>query len=94
VSYILTRAAEDDLIQIFVSGAASFGIDQARRYHNKLFTAFAFLAENPHAAQERTEITPPVRVYPVGSHILIYTLQEHNNVLILRVRHAHEDWLR
>jgi len=94
VSYLLSRAADEDLIQIFVSGAESFGVDQARRYHLKLFAAFVFLAQNPRAAHLRLQISPPVRVHPVGSHLIIYTLGKNDDVFILRIRHAHEDWLK
>lgn len=85
--------AEEDLIQIFISGAASFGIDQARRYHRKLYAIFSFLAENPRAAHLRHEINPPVRGHPAGSHMVIYDVRENEEVFILRVRHAREDWL-
>lgn len=94
MSYRVSRAAVEDLIEIFIRGADSFGLDQARRYHRNLFASFAFLAENPRAARVRDEINPPVRVYPVGSHIVIYTVLKNEDVFILRVRHAHEDWLR
>ena len=91
--YLLSRAADEDLIQIYVSGAESFGLDQARRYHRQLFAAFSFLAENPRVAHLRDKIKPPVRAYPVGSHIVIYTVRQNNDVFVLRIRHAREDWL-
>lgn len=94
MSYRLSRAAEEDLIQIYLSGAESFGLDQARRYHRQLFATFAFLADNPRAAQLREEIDPPVRAYPAGVHIVIYTVRKDDDVLVLRVRHAREDWLK
>lgn len=94
MSYRLSRAADEDLIQIYLSGAESFGLDQARRYHRQLFATFAFLADNPRAAQLRDEIAPPVRAYPVGAHIVIYTARKNDDVFVLRVRHAREDWLK
>lgn len=92
MSYRLSRMAEEDLIQIFLEGADSFGVDQARRYHHKLFEIFTFLADNPRAARLRPEITPPVRVHPVGSHIVLYDVLENDEVFILRIRHGREDW--
>jgi toxin ParE1/3/4 len=92
VKYTLSALAEEDLIQIYIYGATSFGIEQAHRYHQKLFKVFQFLAENPLAASKRTELTTEVRIHPVESHIVLYTARE-QDILIQRIRHAHEDWL-
>ena len=37
---------------------------------------------------------PPVRVHRYQSHLIIYEIAEDDMVLILRVRHGREDWLR
>lgn len=91
--YTLSRKAEEDIIEIFLQGVESFGIQQAERYHKLLESGFEFLAANPHAAHLRTEITPPVRVHPIESHIVIYTTCDEGEIFIIRVRHGHEDWL-
>ena len=88
----LSILAEEDLIQVYVDGATSFGPEQARRYHRKLFQVFRFLAANPRAAPIRPELTAEIRVHPVASHIVLYTARK-QDILILRIRHAHEDWL-
>ena len=44
------------------------------------------------AAHERSEIEPPVRIHPVGSHLVVYQVDAHGDVFVIRVRHAHEDW--
>jgi toxin ParE1/3/4 len=90
--FTLSRSAEEDLIQIYVEGAASFGLAQAQHYHQRLFQAFGFLAENPQAAPVRHELSASIRVHPVGSHIVLYAIREHD-IYDLRVRHGHEDWL-
>ena len=46
-------------------GVAQFGIQPA----------FQFLEENPDAAREHLEIAPPVRIHPIESHVVIYTLR-------------------
>ena len=91
-TFTLSALAEEDLIQIYVDGATSFGLYQGRRYYRKLFHAFQFLAENPLAGSIRPELRTEIRVHPVGSHIVLYTLRK-QDILILRIRHAHEDWL-
>lgn len=92
MSYTLSRKAEEDIIDIFLQGAEQFGIVQADYYHDLLKKTFRFLAENPEATRERPEITPPVHVYPIQSHLIFYTIDENKEIFIIRVRHAHEDW--
>lgn len=92
--YTLSGKAEEDIIAIYMYGAAEFGIQQAERYHDLLENTFQFLAENPEAARERPEISPPVRIHPIESHVVIYTVDDGGDVFIVRVRHGREDWRR
>ena len=77
---------------IFEQGLLSFGLDQADAYHEGLTAAFEFLADYPHAARQRPEISPPVRAHRYKSHMIIYDLGPDDVVIILRVRHGKEDW--
>lgn len=88
----LTRAAERDIIDIWVEGSRTFGAARADAYHARLERTFALLADNPKLARERPEITPPVRIHPCGSHVIVYLIDDTGGVLIVRVRHAREDW--
>jgi toxin ParE1/3/4 len=90
--YRLSREAEEDIIAIFASGARQVGVQQAGRYHDLLAKTFQFLAENPEAARERTEITPAVRVHPCETHPIIHVIEENEDILVLRVRHGRVDW--
>jgi len=95
MAYRLSGQATLDLDHLYVQGAERFGLDRADRYHDSLERCFAFLSDQPHAARQRREITPPVRAHPHGSHIIIYRVDDDTrDVLILRVRHMHEDWER
>jgi toxin ParE1/3/4 len=93
MGYKLSRKAEDDLLAIYRIGAAEFGTDQAQHYFAGLEDALDFLATYPRAARERLEIDPPIRAHPHKSHLIIYIIQG-DDILILRVRHAREDWTR
>jgi toxin ParE1/3/4 len=93
VSYRLTRKAAADLRRIFTEGMTLFGSAQAERYHARLRRTFDLLAANPEMARERTELSPPARVHPCGSHIIVYVVAEDGAVLVVRVRHGREDWL-
>jgi toxin ParE1/3/4 len=92
-AYRLTRAAADDLVDIYIQGVILFGQAQADRYHDGLEAAFGFLADYPRSARLRTEIARPVRAYPYKSHLIVYDVAEDDQILILRVRHGHEDWM-
>lgn len=93
MAYRLTRAAEQDIGAIAETGIELFGIDQARAYHAALFGVFDLISDNPRMANERTELIPPLRVHPFRSHIILCKIED-DDVLIVRVRHAREDWHR
>ena len=92
MGYRLTRKAAADIRHIYLESARRFGPAQAERYHVRLRHTFDLLAENPGLARERTELSPPVRVHPCGSHVVIYVVEDDGTVLIVRVRHGREDW--
>ena len=92
MGYRLSRAAERDIVHIFVEGMREFGIAQADTYHAELQRTFRLIAANPRMARQRTEIAPPVRIHPCGSHVIVYVVEEGDDVLIVRVRHGREDW--
>ena len=83
-------AAEADLSDIWLQGATTWGVEQAERYVDALFAVFDLLTEFPEMARERTEFTPPVRIHPSGSHLVIYR-QEGQGVEIIRILHAHQN---
>ena len=91
MTYRLTGKAAADLRRIFLEGMTLFGLAQAERYHARLRRSFELLADNPEMARERPELSPPARVHPCGSHVIVYIVQD-GGVLIVRVRHGREDW--
>lgn len=88
--WFIRPAAEADLSSIWRHGAAVWGVEQAERYVNGLFAVFDLLAQFPEIAREREEFTPPVRIHPSGSHLVIYRLEE-QGVEIIRILHAHQN---
>lgn len=93
MTYILSRKAEEDIVNIYIDGFNRFGLLQADTYYAQLEQTFIFLSNNPEAARLRYEIKPAVRIHPFQSHIIIYSIDENNAVFIIRVRHSREDWL-
>jgi len=92
VTYTLSHKAEDDLIGIYIEGVSLFGEDQADEYYSKIEAMVELLSENPRIARERLEISPPVRIHPFRSHLIVYIVDDNNDIFIVRIRHAHEDW--
>jgi toxin ParE1/3/4 len=86
----LRPAAETDLSNIWQASAAQWGIGQADSYIDGLFAVFDLLAEYPELARERTAFSPPVRVHPAGSHLVIYRLED-QTVEIIRVLHSRQN---
>lgn len=88
----LSHEAENDVIAIAEDGVRLFGVTRARQYHEELFALFELIAENPWMARERHEIAPPVRIHPYKAHLVIYRIEDDGDILIIRIRHGHEDW--
>ncbi|MEO9341144.1 type II toxin-antitoxin system RelE/ParE family toxin [Mesorhizobium sp. SB112] len=88
----LSVEAEEDVIAIAEQGVQMFGPAQARWYHDELFAVFDIIAVNPRMAREREEISPPVRIHPFKAHLVVYRIEENEAVLVVRIRHGHEDW--
>ena len=89
-SWTLRPAAKADLSDIWRHGTATWGAGQADRYADGLFALFDLLAGFPELAPERVEFTPPVRIHPSGSHLVIYR-REGQAVEIIRILHAHQN---
>lgn len=92
MGFRLTQAAEDDIIGIAEQGVRLFGPIQARRYHDELFALFGVLSAYPRLVRERLELSPPMRIYPFKAHLVVYRIEAGGDVLIVRIRHAHENW--
>lgn len=68
-----------------------FGLAQADAYVRGLLQAMDTIVAYPEAHRVHEETTPPVRVGPHKSHLIVYALDE-QGVLVVRIRHGHEDW--
>lgn len=68
-----------------------FGTRQAEAYTAGLGSTIRMIAEYPLASRLRVETEPPVQIRPYRSHVIVYAVDE-GGVLILRIRHGHEDW--
>ncbi len=85
--------AESDLIDIWIYGHQNWGITQADDYADSLERKFKSLAKLPRKYNLRNELSPPVRICPHISHIIIYTI-ENDTILVIRVLHKSMDFKR
>jgi toxin ParE1/3/4 len=92
VAYTLSCKAEDDLIEIYIEGVSLFGVNQTDQYLRKIEEMIVLLSGNPGVARERLEISPPVRIHPFLSHLIVYVVDDNDDIFIIRIRHGHEDW--
>ncbi len=88
--WIIRSAAEADLSDIWHYGAANWGIEQADRYADGLFSLFDLLSDFPEMARERDEFSPPVRIHPNGVHLVIYRI-DGQGIEITRILHVHQN---
>lgn len=89
--YLLTPAAQNDLEKIWLYTARTWSAAQADRYTDILEDTLDRLLFMPEMARERAEFDPPVRIHPSAELLIIYRI-EGNQLLILRVLGAGQDW--
>lgn len=89
----LTEQADHDLANIYVQGVQTFGAAQADRYIDDLLQALDRIQDFPNIARLRENITPAVRAYVFRSHVILYDVKDGDEVVVVRIRHTHEDWL-
>ncbi|TCQ10370.1 toxin ParE1/3/4 [Rhizobium sp. PP-F2F-G36] len=87
----LSVEAEEDIVAIAEQGVRVFGSLVARQYHDELFAVLELIASNPRMARERHEIFPPVRIHLFKAHIVVYRVRDDGSILVIRIRHGHED---
>lgn len=87
----LRPQAEADLAAIWDHTAARWSVAQAERYLAGLGDTLALLAAHPEIARLHNTFTPPARLFPYRSHLVIFTADE--AVLeVIRVVHMRSDW--
>ena len=87
----LSPKAEADLEDIWVYTAERWSSQQADRYIDSLAATFDMLLAMPLIARERKELTPPVRLHPTGSYLILYRTAG-ADLLILRILGGRQDW--
>ncbi|MBD8891549.1 type II toxin-antitoxin system RelE/ParE family toxin [Roseibium litorale] len=89
--YRLTPKALSDLEDIWRYSANTWSPDQTDVYIDELSNRFEMIAAAPDMARERTEFTPPVRIHSHRRHLIVYTVEE-EEVVVLRLLGGAQNW--
>lgn len=89
-TYVLSEAADADLLDMFDHGLETFGRSQAERYLADILKTLGTLAAFPHMAGERDGAAIPVRVHHHGSHYIVY-LDREDHIHIVRILRVEAD---
>ena len=89
MKYRLSAKADRDVFAIFLASLRTFGLPQARRYHDGLLAEVDWLTAFPELARERTEFRRGLRFHPYGSHVIVYSIHG-PEILVARVLHGRQ----
>lgn len=89
-SFLITRAAREDLKNIAVYTQKAWGATQRGIYLRGLDATFNFLAGNPHAGMACDYITAGLRKRPHEQHVVFYECQD-ETIVVVRVLHRSMD---
>ena len=88
MSFTLTEAAKRDLIDIGIQTQEKWGKRKRLRYLQELDSAFSLLAKFPNMGTSCNHYREGYRKHPCGSHVIFYTQESHESILIIRVLHS------
>lgn len=91
--YQLSKAASQDLEDIYLYGFLQFGEAQADRYVAMIEERIELLCKNPLLGRLETAITPAIRRFECESHVIFYDVTA-THLLIVRILHGATDYLR
>ncbi|MFH1804461.1 MAG: type II toxin-antitoxin system RelE/ParE family toxin [Pseudomonadota bacterium] len=89
--YQLTHKAIADLDDIWRYSAETWSVTQADHYIDDLVRLFDILADMPTMARERPEFSPPIRIHPFASSLIVYRVDP-GPITILRLLGRSQNW--
>jgi toxin ParE1/3/4 len=88
--YRLRALAREDLEAIWRYTFEQWGIVQAERYLEAMFTCFEDLAASPQLGRERDDVKSGYRSFPQGRHVVFYAIDE-SGIEIIGIVHQSAD---
>jgi toxin ParE1/3/4 len=82
----LADAARADFRNIMRYTVHRWGVNQARRYREKLGNALALIAESPGLGHSADDLPERYRLFSLGSHAIIY-VDDSEQITVVRILH-------
>jgi len=89
-TYSIRALARTDLERIWLFTFEEWGLEQADKYLNLLFSRFEWLSGNPYTGKDREDIKNGYYCFPEGMHLVFYTMTEYG-IDIIGIPHQNMD---
>ena len=89
-TYSIRALARADLEEIWIFTFEEWGLEQADKYVNSLFSRFEWLSRNPYIGKDREDIKNGYYCFPEGMHLVFYTMTEYG-IDIIGIPHQNMD---
>ena len=89
----ISKAASQDIENIYLYGFLTFGETQADVYIAALNDRFELLCSNPEIGRLDTRVNPAVRRFDFESHVIFYDAED-KHILVVRVLHKSMDFVK
>lgn len=89
----ISKAASQDMENIYLYGFLSFGEAQADAYVASLSARFDLLCSNPKIGRLDARVNPAVRRFDFESHVIFYDAED-GYILVVRVLHKSMDFVK
>ncbi len=76
LAYKISKVADADLVRIFEYGLIRFGIVQADKYYDLLYSYFDIIAENPYSFEAVDHISVGYRRCVCKSNYILYSISD------------------
>ena len=90
IKFILSKAADADLEDIFDYTLEEFGLDQAVSYVSSFDDTFKMIAHNLEIGRERKEIQEDLRSFAKDKYVIFYRIRS-DHVRVVRILHGSRD---
>jgi len=93
VRYLLSKAVQFDLDNLYADGVLKHGVRQADLYYDGLIKRFEFLADNSNIGVNSDELVPNLQKFSYGRHVIFF-INTDTGVMIVRVLGEEMDFER
>jgi len=91
-TYSIRASARTDLEEIWLFTFEEWGLEQADKYLNSIFSRFEWLSRNPYTGKDREDIKAGYYCFPEGMQLVFYTMTE-CGIDIIGIPHQNMDFV-